>query len=264
MPKYLIAVFLLLSILGLTSNAAADTRLGDSCDLSVLGVKDKSEFLRFDGALRSALEKQDAAALALLVQFPLALNYPDGSHVSLGNAAALQKQFAEVFPPTTQEIVAGQKSDVLFCKPDGGVMYGNGELWVDLVGEGNARQFRLIAVNVPDGAASPGKPGEAKVQLACSTDRFRIVVDAVGDGDPRYRSWNKPHAPPDKPALELKGQADGEGTGSCFHRIWRFKNANADYVLSEPGCTEGKVPDKAKAELEVQIGSKSQLTSWCY
>ena len=264
MPKYAAFALLLLSIFAAVSNAHADTRLGDSCDLSILGINDKTEFLRFDSALRSALKGRDAAALALLVQFPLALNYPDGSHVSLGNAAALQKQFDEAFPSTAREIVAGQKSDALFCKADGGVMSGNGELWVDLVGEGKTRQFRIIAVNVADDAEKPGKPGEAKVQLACNTDRFHIVVDADGSGVPRYRSWNKPHAPPEKPALQLKGRDDGEGTGSCFHRIWRFKNANADYVLSEPGCTEDKVPGNAKAQLEVLIGGKSQLVSWCY
>lgn len=261
MSKYLISAFLLLSILGPMSNASADTRLGDSCDLSVLGAKDKDGFLRFDGALRSALAKQDAGALALLVQFPLTLNYGD-AHISLNDAATLQLRFAEAFPPALRSAVLAQKPDALFCKYDG-LMYGNGELWANLVGEGKAQQFRITAVNLPDAAASSDKPDATKVQLACSTDKFHILVDGKDDA-PRYRSWNKPHAPPDKPALELKGEVGGEGTGSCFHRIWRFKNANADYVLSEPGCTESKVPDKAKAELEVRIGGKPQLTSWCY
>jgi hypothetical protein len=143
-------------------------------------------------------------------------------------------------------------------------MYGNGENWVNRVGTGKAQQFRVVAINVPDGTATKTKPGEAKVQLACSTDRFHIVVDADDGGTPRYRSWNKPHMPPDQPSLELKGKDEGEGTGACFHRIWRFKNSNADYVLSEPGCSDGNVPKAATAQLEVLIGGKSQLTSWCY
>jgi len=260
LQRCLLAVGLLL---GAMSSAFADTRLGDGCDLSIFGVADKSEFLRFDSALRSALDKQDAAALALLVQFPLALNYADGGRVTLNNGAALQKQFADAFSPALREIISQQKPEALFCKADG-VMYGNGEIWVDRVGKGKAQQFRIIAVNEPDGSAPKTQPEAAKVQLACSTDKFHIVIDS-GTGDvPRYRSWNKPHGPPDQPALELTGTSGGEGTGACFHRIWRFKNRNADYVLSEPGCSEGSVPDKAKAQLEVLIGGKSQLTSWCY
>lgn len=260
LQRCLLAVSLLL---GALPSAFADTRLGDGCDLSIFGVADKSEFLRFDNALRSALDKQDATALALLVRFPLALNYADGGRVSLNNEAALQKQFADAFSPTLRKIISAQKPEALFCKADG-VMYGNGEIWVDRVGKGKAPQFRIIAVNEPDGSAPKATSDAAKVQLACSTDKFHIVIDSDTGDAPRYRSWNKPHGPPGKPALELTGASGGEGTGTCFHRTWRFKNRSADYVLSEPGCSDGSVPDKAKAQLEVLIGGKSQLTSWCY
>lgn len=262
MQKFFAPAFLLLSAFVTTENASADTRLGDGCDLSVLGAKDKDSFLHFDGALRSALAKQDAAALALLVEFPLTLNYGDGAHVSLNDAATLQIRFAEAFPPALRSAVLAQKSEALFCKYDG-LMYGNGELWANLVGEGKAPQFRITAVNLPDVTARSPKPAETKVQLACSTDKFHIVIDGKDDA-PRYRSWNTPHAPPDAPALELVGQGDGEGSGVCFHRIWRFRNSNVGYVLSQPGCSEGSVPDKAKAQLEVRIGNRPPLTSWCY
>ena len=133
------------------SPARADTRLGDGCDLSILGVKDKAEFLRFDSALKAALEQQDAAALALLVRFALRVNQADGSRISLDNAAALQSQFAQVFGPAVRAAVTRQKPDTLFCKPDGGVMYGDGEVWADRVEAGRGRQFRVTTVNVPAG-----------------------------------------------------------------------------------------------------------------
>lgn len=257
-----IPIVLLLAAAALTP-ARADTRLGDDCDLANLGVKDKAEFMRFDAALRTALEQKDATALALLVRFPLRVNYADGRRGSLANAAALQSRFEQVFGPAVREAIARQKPEALFCRADG-VMYGNGEVWASEVDVGKTQQFRVTAVNVPEGGAAASAPA-ADVQplLACSTSKFRIVIDGREGAAPRYRSWNKPHAPPDAPALELVGTADGEGTGACFHRIWRFRNGNVDYVVSEPGCGPD-TPNGARAELEVLIGGQSRLRAWCF
>jgi hypothetical protein len=262
-----VAIFslLLLPVTLLSSSAFAETRLGDSCDLSILGVRDNTDFMHFDNALREAVQARDAAALSRLVQFPLRLNYQNGSHVAVSNATALQDRLATTWP-ILHKAVIGQQPGELFCNAEG-VMYGDGEIWAGPTG-GVAAPFRITSISLPDSAAvavpAQAKPAEANVQLACNTDRFHIVIDGNGDDASRYRSWNKPHAAPDKPAMELAGKANGEGTGSCFHRIWDFRNGNADYVLSEPGCSEGNVPGNAKAQLEVLVGGKSQLKSWCY
>lgn len=255
---------LLLSVLAASMPVRADTRLGDGCDLAVLGVKSRADFLRFDSAFSTALEQQDASALALLVHFPLRLNHADGSRVSLDNAAALQSHFAQAFGPAVRAAVAKQKPEALFCNADG-VMYGDGEVWVNLTDTGKGQQFRVTTVNVPGGAPAraPAQAAEAKSLLACSTDKFHIVIDGREDTAPRYRSWNKPHAPPDTPALQLVGKAGGEGTGACFHRIWRFRNGNVDYVVGEPGCGPD-TPKGARAELEVLIGGQSRLRAWCF
>lgn len=262
MSKPALLALLLFSALIAPRPALADSRLGESCDLAIFGVKDKSGFLRFDAALRSALERQDADTLAPLVQFPLRLNRADGSHAMLVDAAALRQQFATAFPPSVHKSVLEQKPDALFCNADG-VMYGNGELWADLAGTGEASQFRITAIHPPSAENVPesAEPA-AKTELSCNTDKFRIVVD--GGSAPRYRSWNKPHAPPDKPAMELAGKVDREGTGACSHRIWHFKNRNVEYVLSEPGCGDGSEPADAKARLEIRIGNRPPQTSWCY
>lgn len=263
MPKLVAVAVLLFFSLVAVPVAIADTRLGDSCDLSVLGLTNKDDFLRFDRSLRSALEKRDAAALALVVDLPLTLNYADGSHVSLNDAATLQLRFDEAFPPALRKIVLAQKPEALFCKYDG-LMYGNGELWANLVGDSKAQRLRVVAVNLPDSAADKQKPGARKVQLACDTDKFHVVIDGSDDA-PRYRSWNKPHAPPDKPAMELIGTGGSEGTGVCSHRNWKFKNGTVEYSLVENrGCSDGSNPANARAQLEVLIGDKSPLTSWCY
>lgn len=241
--------------------APADTRLGEACDLAAVGAEDRADFLRFDAALRAALERQDAAATARLVQFPLRLNGAGGGHASLDDSAALEKRFGEAFPPAVRKAVIEQKSADLFCKSDG-VMYGQGELWANLVGAGSSQTFRVTAINLPTGVEPKSEADASHADLACSTDKFHIVID--GGDAPRYRAWNQPHAPPDPPAMALSGRRGGEGTGPCFHRIWRFRNSNVEYVLSEPGCTEDSVPERAKARLDIRIGNRPPRSAWCY
>ena len=271
MLKSFVLGFALWLVAGASSHAVgADTRLGDSCDLVALGAADKQEFLHFDHDLRAALGEQNANALVSLVRFPLRVNYHDGSHVSLDNPAALQKQFAHAFPAELRGIVQNQSIGALFCKSDGGVMYGNGEVWADLIGKSGAQRFRITAVNVPESqaaaAAEPSAPQapDNKVRLTCSSEKFHIVIDS-GSGDAvRYRAWNNPHVAPAKPDMDLPGTQGGEGTGSCFHRMWTFKNGDVDYIVSEPGCSEHAPPAHAVGQVEVRINGKMQLTSWCF
>lgn len=243
-------------------SATAQTRLGDSCDLAVLGVRNDANFMRFDNALREAVEGRNAQALAGMLQFPLALN-TGGRRATIANPAAWQERFTGPFAaalwPLLHKAVIGQQPGALFCNAEG-VMYGNGEVWATPVGQG----FRVSAINLP-AAAPGGDAAKPTVLLGCSTDKFRIVIDAMGEGAARYRSWNQPHAAPDTPAMELAGAAaQGEGTGMCFHRSWRFRNGNVTYAVSEPGCNDGSVPVGAKARLEVDIAGKPQLQAWCH
>src|SRR5512141_1446495 len=92
-----------------SAETAPDSGLGASCNLAVLGVTDKRDFLHFDRELRAALAAQDVAALSLLVNFPLRVNYAEGSTIALDNPAALQQRFAEIFSPRLRKIVGVQK-----------------------------------------------------------------------------------------------------------------------------------------------------------
>lgn len=266
---------LLLSAALLATPASAATRLGDGCDLGVVGVRDDVAFLQFDRSLRDAVQRQDAAALARLLQFPLRMTWKDGAHTTIADAAALQGRLPAASWALLHKAVSAQPPAQLFCNVQG-VMYGNGELWASPDAAAVDPAFRIIAINLPENAPAPAPaagahavPGGASVvpaatHLACSTDKFHVVIDTVSAGMPRYRSWNRPHGPPDTPAMELVGKVDGQGTGVCFHHIWRFANGNVDYVLSEPGCSDGSVPATAKALLEVSIAGKTQLQSWCH
>lgn len=258
MGASLIRILLLLAV-SATMPVRAQTRLGESCDLAVLGATDTAVFLRFDRALREAFEQQDATALAPLVSFPLRLNRADGSHVVLANATALQAQYPQVLAPALRAVLARQRPETLFCNADG-MMYGAGELWVNRVEAGTSPQWRITAVNLP---AAVAQAPQGKTLLACSTDKVQVVIDGPDDGTPRYRAWNKPHPASGPPALELEGRTEVEGRGACARRIWRFRNDKVDYVLSEPGCGPD-TPQGARAMLEVLIDGRARLHAWCF
>ena len=128
--------------------AAASTRLGESCDLAALGARDAAGFMRFDRALRDAVQGSDAQALDALLQFPLALNR-GASRTTIADAAAWRKQLDAAWWPVLQRAVAGQQPQALFCNADG-VMYGDGAIWANPAGTA----LRISAINLPRQAAT--------------------------------------------------------------------------------------------------------------
>ncbi len=269
MKKSSRAAFVLICVWLAAASASAATRLGESCDLSVLGVRDDSGFHRFDDALREAVASRDAHALGALVRYPVRLNDGNAGHVEIGDAAALEHRFADALWPTLRRAVLGRQPDELFCNADG-VMYGDGAVWADPDRDG--RRFRIAAFNLAAHVPAPAESastaagrsaGTDGVLLTCDTAKFHIVIAAAADHRRRCRSWNRPRLPPDEPALDLAGDENREGTGVCAHRIWRFRNGNTRYIVAEPGCNAGDVPAGAKARLEVESAGRTLLQSWC-
>lgn len=251
----------LVSALLVPMAATAATKLGDSCDLSVLGAHDSGAFLHFDNSLREALAAGDAGAVAALVSYPLRVNLAGGGRAEVRDAAAF-RQHASALMPALRKAVDAQQPGGLFCNADG-VMYDNGVVWVNAVGSGVAAPYRITALEVASLGAAAAPAAGPKALLACATGKFRIEIEDVGGGTPRYRSWNLPHGPPEPPAMQLTGTTGHEGTGACARRVWRFHNGNVEYVVSEPGCTDGSEPAGTKARLEVNIAGKPQVRAWC-
>lgn len=240
---------------------AADSDLAD-CMREVTGSDDIRPFQRFDHDFRAALERRDAAAMAQLAQFPLRVNFPDGSNVLLNDPGTLQNQFERVFTPALRDAVRDQVPGDMVCKYSDGFGYALGGVWVHPAGA-DGKQLRIVAVNVPGGVLA--KPKAGAIDLACSTKQFRIIVDATVKPDAwRYRVWNLPRSLTEKPDLELTGTRNFEGTSPCTHRIWQFKNANAEYELSEPGCGPDPPPKNAAAELIVSVDGETKVQSWCF
>ncbi len=150
--------------------------------LAILGARDRAEFLRFDSALNAALEKQDAAALALLVRFPLRVNQADGSRVSLDNAAAATAgPVFSAHEPTPEE---GDEAEVATQRSflQGRTVITDGLALLDVTLEPqvieNNRWGRLfsLATSLPEQIALGLSDGAA---LMLNADGARVLGDGV-------------------------------------------------------------------------------------
>jgi len=255
-----IALCSLAVFLGATITSAQSSILGKQCDLAVFGEKDTTKFLAFDQELRAALKADDIGKLALLIQFPLRIDDNRGAWF-IHDPASLQGRYKEIFPPTVRKTILESTRDTIWCNYTG-VDYGNGNIWINATDRG----YYLMTINMPT-ALKDGPSLYPKVDLACSTNKHRILIDLSKNGEAHYRSWNTGRLLTDKPDLELfKGEKSFEGTGPCAHEIWKFQNSTAAYeVESAEGCYSDtdSPPANAKAQLSVTVAGKS-TQAWCF
>jgi hypothetical protein len=263
MMKQISRSIALLLVVAMRIAFAGDTILGESCDLAIVGDSDKENFLVFDNELRTALSRQDLVATAVLVKFPLHVNYVDGSRILLNNAEAVQTRFAEIFPPAVRTAVLNQKPETLFCNSTG-IMYGNGEVWISVGREGEAH-YRIGTVNLPAADDEMFTSKTSKLEFVCEAEKQRVVIDSDANGTVRYRAWDKPRPVTAEPNMEIAlGSKDVEGTGPCAHSIWKFRTHKTEFTVSELGCTDGSEPERAKGELTVVVAGKWRGKWWCY
>lgn len=209
----------------------------------------------FDGELKAALAAKDPGALALLVQFPLRCNHPDGSVTSIDNPRALQVHFDEVFTTRVRDAIRDTEVGDLIRRDMLG--YGGGSVWV--AEEGQPARYRVAVVNLP----GEDPPAGRRLAFVCDTGKHRVIVEDEGGGKARYRAWNVPRSPLEKPDLEATGSGGVEGTGGCARFVWTFRPGKAEIVVGEVGCVEEEPPDGVRGELVVTTGGKT-TSSWCY
>ena len=193
MRKLAMAVVALASWCVLAAPAQAATRIGAGCDLAVAGAHDAAAFLSFDTALRAAALRPDAAALSALVDVPLRVNRADGTHATLASAAAV-RAIGPTLLPVVRAAVAATPVAKLFCN-DNGVMYGEGQVWANLVKvAGGIEQFRITSVNlpkaIPEAMTSPyafrlDVTLSPKASARLHALHEGIVVSAAYYGDPK-------------------------------------------------------------------------------
>lgn len=227
---------------------------------SDIACGDPQNFLVFDRELKSALEKQDPTATAVLTRFPLRINYGDGSSISLNNHQSLKARFTEIFSPRIRSVVINQNppgSD--FCRGLG-FAYGRGDVWVSNVGN-----YRIEAINIDTGKANFMR--KSMLEYTCDTEKHRIVIDSDQFGNLHYRSWNKPKFVTEKEDMMVKkGVYNPAGTGVCMDSNWTFRNGDAEYAVTKlGGCAEeGAIPAEATGILHVSVAGKLKTEQWCY
>ena len=236
-----------------------DMRLGESCNLSIAGAPDKESFLAFDRELRYALSKQDPMVMSLLVGFPLRVNDGAGS-ILVNDATALQARFEDVFPPKIRSAVLDHKVESVSCN-FGGIMYGNGDLWVYVTEQG----YEVAAINLP--RSQRKVPVLPKLDFVCDAEKHRVVVDALPGRAYRYRAWDKPRSITERPDVEVStGTKEYQGTGPCRHPIWTFADGDSEMVVSGLGCSaaSNQPPAGARGTLDVSVTKEENGHWWCY
>ena len=243
------------------------SKLGEHCDLAVLGQTDTKGFLAFDSELRAALSRQDAALITLLVNYPLRINGDRGSWY-IHDAAALQARFQEIFPPAVRAVVLGSPSQSLFCNYRG-VMYGNGTVWIGswIVEEaGSAPRstgFLVEAINLPSRGRS-AKSDAWRVEFAGRTPEHRFIIDVAAGGLSRLRLWNAGQQLLSRPEWDIRqGAKRVEGTGPCVHAIWTFLSGATKFVVDEHGCyPDSNQPPKGTTGRLDMFSNEKEVGSW--
>lgn len=218
--------------------AAPVIQFDPSCDGSLYELKDRGELLQFDTELRQALKEKNLLQLSTLVNYPLRVNSEWGGTIEISNPQALKHYFETIFPPALREKILATSPQDVSCMGKG-IMYGQGELWVQpVILEAGAFTYRVEAVNLFAAMSQP----QDQLSFVCETAYHRILIDTDKD-QLRYRAWNKPRALTQDPDLELgAGTRDYQGRGVCGYHIWQFANGTTQYSVSEASlCGEEDV-----------------------
>lgn len=215
-------------------------------------------FNRFDRALRSALKRQDAAALSFLIRFPLRVNTSKGA-LLIPDAESLSGHYAEIFPPEISRQVLSTTSDDYWCRYDEGLSYKDSVLWASTDGS----KFAVDTVNTSD---LHNQSQKDRLVYTCETKTHRISIEQLNSGKYRYRSWNKPKELTETPDVDLSnGEIRFDGTGVCSTAAYLFTKGNVAYELHRGlGCGDGSEPKDATGSLNVSIGGKQVTDAFCF
>lgn len=253
---------LLGAVCGTSFASIAQTQLpADPCKAGD-AAKGFLPFDQFDKELRTALARQDATAMALLVRFPLRVNDAGGA-ISIDDATALQSHFNEVFTPAVRKEILNSPTDGS-CNAEG-IGYGRGVIWVN----GSERGYAIWSVNRDAVPPFSSKAKDVpKLEYVCQTHSHRIVIDTVEGGDLRYRAWRKPRSSTEVPDLSLSsGKERFEGSDVCAVPIYSFKSGDVTYdVATGLGCfsATNKPPDEATGDLTILRKGQTVSHEWCF
>ena len=125
-------------------NASIDRLLGDH-----------AKYQAVIEAYQQAVTRGDKAAVAALVDYPLQVDI-DGSRTAIRDASAFVQDYDRIITPAIARTIEAQKYSELMVNSQG-VMFGNGETWINGVckkGSADCGEFEVKVVTIQAGASN--------------------------------------------------------------------------------------------------------------
>ena len=236
---------------------------------ALLSAQDADDYERFTREVVDSLQRKDASAMALLVHFPVQVNLPDATTILIANELSLKRRFDQVFPPAFRQFVvetekAGTGENGW---AGGGYMLDHGALWAQNYPEKEGPPgLRIETVNAFLGTQTKDQ-APRETLFACETSRHRLLIDGPEDqaGTLRYRSWDKPHFPPDAPDFSVTGgNRETLGTGTCSHDLWRFNKGRVGISVEENRCSADAPAKASRAIVTLNTKDAEKETLPCF
>ncbi len=211
----------------------------------------------------SAFKLQDKQAVAALISYPLKRQYPVPM---IDNAAQLVSRFEQVFDEQLIQLIADSSLEndwsVVGWR---GVMFGNGQLWLD--DDGKIKRVNYQSEQEKELKqqliASQKKTLHSSIRaykqpiLEWKTAKFQIRVDDLGSDNYRYASWSINKSQSEKPDLVLTGgKLEFDGSGGNH----QYSFAKGKYLYRCYVNVMGK-SDSVPGFLEVFKGKKQLLSA---
>jgi hypothetical protein len=125
-------------------NASIDRLLGDHAKYQAVIL-----------AYRKAIADGDKAAVAALVEYPIKVDL-DGSKATIRDPATFIRDYDKIVTPAIARAIEAQKYSELMVNGQG-VMFGNGETWINGVckpGSADCSEFEVKVVTIQAGASN--------------------------------------------------------------------------------------------------------------
>jgi uncharacterized protein YyaL (SSP411 family) len=105
-----------------SSHADIDKSISDN-------IGDPAKFQQVMTALKQAVEKHDAAAVAALVSYPITVDPRTKTAVRVRTPQAFVARYDKIITPHIADVIEKQKYEDLFVNYQG-AMFGTGEVWI--------------------------------------------------------------------------------------------------------------------------------------
>lgn len=197
--------------------------------------------------LQAALEKQNPNEVAACFSYPLQLKYP---LAPINDAQTFVERYGEVFDSALALAISVSDFDEDWIEAGWrGYCLGRGLVWVDFDGKvyasnhltARAALKRSQLIEQDRVTLHPELRQYEEPVLQWETAQYHIRIDYLGDGEYRYASWKRGHAPGAKPDLVLGGgEWTPDGTGG--NHYYTFVSGPYAYVCYVANLTEEAAP----------------------